>query len=161
MPNLIHSLILVLLLTPLAAQHGGPGKGPGRSLGGPEGGPDRRFDDESFAERRVHDLIRRFDLTEAQRRQALTIFTEADRNAEPLEDRLEQARRTLRDASRRNANNAEIDQLASVVGTLTGQLEAINAKADTAFHNTLTDKQREEFQRGPRGRKGPPPPPRK
>ena len=157
MPNPIYSLILVLLLMPLAAQHGGPGKGPGR----PDGGPDRRFDDESFAERRVHDLTRRFDLTEAQRRQALAIFTEADRNAEPLEDRLEQARRMLRDASRRNANNTEIDQLASVVGTLTGQLEAMNAKADTAFHNTLTDKQREEFQRGPRGRKGPPPPPRK
>ena len=147
----IHSLILVLLLTPLAAQHGGP---PGR-------GPDHHREDESFAERRVQDLTRRFDLTEAQRRQALTIFTEADRSAEPFEDRLEQARRQLRDATKRNASNAEIDQLAAVVGTLTGQLEAINAKADTAFHNTLTDKQREELQRGPRGRRGPPPPPRK
>ena len=126
--------------------------------GQPPGG--RHHDDESFAERRVHDLTRRFDLTESQRRQALTIFTEADRTAEPLEDRIEQARRNLRDATRRNATPAEIDQLAAIIGTLAGQLEAINAKADTAFHNTLTDKQREEFQRGPRGRKGPPRPPK-
>ena len=113
---------------------------------------------ETFAERRVHDLTRRFDLTEAQRTQALTLFTEADKEAEPLEERLEQAHRALRDATRRNATSSEIDQLAAAVGTLTGQLAAINAKADTAFHNTLTPKQREGFQRGPRGRKGPPPP---
>ncbi len=128
-------------------------------LEGQHRGPDRHGD-ESFAERRVHDLSRRFELSEDQRRQALVIFTEADRAAEPLEERIEQARRNLRDATRRNATNAEIDQLAAVVGNLAGQLEAINAKADTAFHNTLTDKQREEFQRGPRGRKGPQRPPR-
>ena len=139
----MRTLILTTFLAtlPLLAQPRGP-----------------RHHEESFAESRVHDLTRRFDLTEAQRRQALTIFNEADRNAEPLEDRLDQARRALRDATRRNATHAEIDQLASVVGTLTGQLEAINAKADHAFHNTLTDKQREELQRMPRGRRGPPPP---
>ena len=126
--------------------------------GQPRGG--RHHDDESFAERRVHDFTRRFDLTESQRRQALAIFAEADRIAEPLEDRLGQAHRNLREATLRNATHAEIDQLASVVGTLAGQLEAINAKADTAFHNTLTSKQREEFHRGPRGRKGPPRPPK-
>ncbi len=120
----------------------------------------RHHDDESFAERRVHDLTRRFDLTESQRRQALTIFTDADRSAEPLEDRLEQARRNLREATHRNANHAEIDQLAAVIGNLIGQLESINAKADTAFHNTLSDKQREVLPRGPKGRKGPPRPPR-
>ncbi len=120
----------------------------------------RHHDDESFAERRVHDLTRRFDLNESQRRQALTIFTEADRSAEPLEDRLEQARRNLREATQRNASHAEIDQLAAVIGNLIGQLESINAKADTAFHNTLTDKQREVFPRGHKGRKGPPRPPR-
>ncbi len=141
MRTLIFFFSLVLLLN-------------GQSRGG------RHHDDESFAERRVHDLTRRFDLADSQRNQALTIFAEADRIAQPLEDRLEQAHRNLRDATRRNATHAEIDQLASILGTLAGQLEAINAKADTAFHNTLTDKQREEFQRGPRGRKGPPRPPR-
>jgi Spy/CpxP family protein refolding chaperone len=117
-----------------------------------------RHPHETFAGHRVQDLTRRFELTETQRTQALAIFTDADKEAEPLEERLEQAHRDLRDATRRNATSSEIDQLANAVGTLTGQLAAINAKADTAFHNTLTPKQRESFQRGPRGRRGPPPP---
>ncbi|MBM3761322.1 MAG: periplasmic heavy metal sensor [Acidobacteria bacterium] len=121
------------------------------------GGPGGHRPEGSFAEHRVQDLSRRLDLTESQRTQALAIFTAADRESEPLEDRLEQAHRALRDATRRNASGSEIDQLAQTIGTLTGQLAAINAKADTAFHNTLTNKQREQFPRGPRGRKGPPP----
>lgn len=133
-----------LLATAGLAQHRGP----------------RHFEGESFAERRVHDMTRRVELTEQQRTQALAIFKDADREAGPLEDKLEQAERALREATRRNASSSEIDQLATTVGTLTGQLAAINAKADTAFHNTLTPKQRESIQRGPRGRKGPPPPPR-
>lgn len=144
-------ILLLSFALLLNAQHRpGPG-GPG----GPPRGP---RPDDSFAEHRVQDLARRFELTESQRTQALEIFSQADRESEPLEDRLEQAHRALRDATRRNASNSEIDQLAQTVGTLTGQLAAINAKADTAFHNTLTTKQRELFSRGPRGRKGPPPP---
>jgi Spy/CpxP family protein refolding chaperone len=148
----VRTLLLSFALL-LNAQHrpSGPG-GPG-GLGGPGG----HRPDGSFAEHRVHDLARRFDLTESQRAQALAIFSAADRESEPLEDRLEQAHRALRDATRRGASNSEIDQLAQTVGTLTGQLAAINAKADTAFHNTLTTRQREQLPRGPRGRKGPPP----
>lgn len=143
MHNLLQFSRLAIFLTlPLLAQ--------------PRGG--HRMEYESFAERRVNDMTRRFELTESQRTQALAIFRDADREAEPLEDRLEQAHRALREATRRNATNAEIDQLSSAVGIITGQLTAINAKADTAFHNTLTNKQREALQRGPRGRKGPPPP---
>lgn len=141
MRTLLNLLSLVLLLTPLFAQRHGD-----------------HHPHESFAERRVMEYTRRYELTESQRAQALTIFKDSDREAEPLEDRLEQAHRALRDATRRSASNAELDQLAATVGNLTGQLAAINAKADTAFFNTLTAKQREATQRGPRGHKGPPPP---
>jgi Spy/CpxP family protein refolding chaperone len=139
--TLIHLLTHALLAAALFAQ--------------PRG---ERRHHETFAEHRVHDLTRRFELTDAQRTQALALFTDADKEAEPLEERLEQAHRDLRDATRRNATSSEIDQLATSVGTLTGQLAAINAKAETAFYNTLTPKQRESLQRGPRGRRGPPPP---
>lgn len=116
--------------------------------------------EESFAESRVNDLARRFELTDAQRRQALVLFNEADRNSEPVEDRVDQARRDLRAAVLRNAPPAELDQIAARLGEAIGQLEAIDAKAHAAFYNTLTEKQRELIPRAMRGRRGPPPPPR-
>jgi hypothetical protein len=114
--------------------------------------------DESFAERRVYDLARRFELSDAQRRQTLVIFNEADRNAEPIEDRIEKTRRELRDAAIRNASSAEIDQIAARLGEAIGQLEAIEARALAAFYSTLSDKQRELIPRSTRGHRGPPPP---
>lgn len=144
--NLNPLAVAVLLALPLAAQPF------------PGGGWPPRPPHESFAEHKAADYARRFELTDSQRDQALQIFQNADRDAKPVEDRLEQAQRALREATRRNASPAEIDQLAAAFGTLVGQLEAINAKADMAFFNTLTAKQREIAPRGPRGFKGPPPP---
>lgn len=143
-------LLLLTVLLPLTAQpprddHKNGRKGDRRN--------DRR-EDESWAERRVGDLSHRFDLSDTQRTQAIAIFTAADQAAEPLEDKLEQARRKLREATRRNANVSELEQLAAPLGLLLGQLELIEAKAETAFHNTLTPKQREDARR-------PPPPPRR
>ena len=143
-------LLLLALLLPLAAQPPRDDHKDGRK-------GDRKNDhreDESWAERRVRDLSHRFDLSDTQRSQALAIFSAADQAAEPLEDKLEQARRRLREATRRNANLAELEQLAATLGPLLGQLELIEAKAETAFHNTLTPKQREDTRR-------PPPPPRR
>lgn len=117
---------------------------------------------QSFAERRVDDMSRRFELSEAQRAQALQIFKEADREAEPVEEKLEQANRALRDAVRRSASAEEIDKLAATVGIYYGQLAAINARAEAAFNGTLTPRQRESFERFmPRGgmRRGMPPSP--
>lgn len=117
---------------------------------------------QSFAERRVDDMSRRFELSDAQRTQALTIFKDADREAEPVEEKLEQANRALRDAVRRSASAEEIEKLAASVGIYYGQLAAINARAEAAFNGSLTPKQREAFERMmPRGgmRRGMPPPP--
>lgn len=143
----ISKLLLSLLLLAAVA--------PSQRHGGPPPPPPKRG---SFAEWRVQDFTRRFELSDSQRDQALGIFREADKEAQPLEVKLEQANRALREATRRNASHSEIDQLAATVGTLTGQLAAINAKAETAFYNTLSSKQREAIPRGPRGFKGPPPP---
>ncbi len=150
------ALLLIALLLPLVAQRPRDdhkdGKKGDRKDDRKRGRIDDSHEDESFAERRVRDLTRRFNLTEAQRSQALSIFTAADSAAEPLEDKLDQARRKLRDATRRGATVAELEQLAAPIGPLVGQLELTEAKADAAFHATLTAKQREDLRR-------PPPPP--
>jgi Spy/CpxP family protein refolding chaperone len=116
----------------------------------------RAHDDQTWAERRTQFLAVRLNLTDAQKQQALTLYTAADQNSRALEDKLSQARRALRDATRRNAPYTEIDQLATTVGVLFGQLEAIQAKADTAVYNMLSAEQRQKMGRGYGGRGGPP-----
>jgi Spy/CpxP family protein refolding chaperone len=116
----------------------------------------RAHDDQTWAERRTQFLVARLNLTDAQKQQVLALYTSADQNSQALEDKLSQARRALRDASKRNAPYTEIDQLAGTVGGLVGQLEAIQAKADTSVYNTLTAEQRQKIDRGYGGRGGPP-----
>lgn len=131
---------------------------PGRGPGGP-GGPDGFHPhvtgggaEQSWAERRVQFFASRASLTDAQKQQALSIFTASDQSSEPLDERLSAARKALRDASRRAATAGEIDQLAATVGTLTGQLAAIQAKADASFFALLTSDQREKMDQRPASR---------
>ncbi len=105
-------------------------------------------DGQSWAERRTQFLAMRLSLTDSQKQQVLTLFTASDQNSEALETKLSQARKNLRDASRRNAPYSEIDQLATSVGFLFGQVEAIKAKADAAVYNILTAEQRQKMERG-------------
>jgi len=109
--------------------------------------------EETWAQRRTRELAHRLELTDAQRQQALALFTAADKSSEPIDEKLAQARRLLREATRKNTPDAEIDKLSSTIGTLTGQLEAIQAKTGAAFYRLLTAEQREKLDRRP----GPPP----
>lgn len=108
----------------------------------------RGADGQSWAERRTQFLAVRLSLTDAQKQQVLTLFTASDENSESLETKLFQARRSLRDASRRNAPYSEIEQLATTVGLLFGQVEAIKAKTDAVVYNMLTPDQRQKMDRG-------------
>ena len=114
----------------------------------------RGHDDHTWAERRTQFLANRLNLADAQKQQVLSLYTVADQNSEPLENKLAQARRALRDATRRNAPYSEIDQLAATVGLLFGQVEAIQAKSDTAVYNTLNAEQRQKMDRGYGGGRG-------
>jgi len=116
----------------------------------------RGHDDRTWAERKTQFLTNRLGLTESQKQQVLTLYSSVDQNSESLENKLVQARRALRDATRRNAPYTEIDQLAATMGTLFGQVEAIQAKADTAVYNTLTAEQRQKLDRGYFGGRGGP-----
>jgi Spy/CpxP family protein refolding chaperone len=109
---------------------------------------ERGHNDQTWAERRTQFLASRLNLTDTQKQQVLSLYTATDQNSEALENKLAQARRSLREATRRNAPDTEIDQLAATIGFLFGQLEAIQAKADTAVYNTLTAEQRQKMDRG-------------
>ena len=67
----------------------------------------------------------------------------------------ETARASLKDASKSNST-ANIDSLSTQIGTLTGQLTAIQSKADAAFYALLTADQKTRYDavgsgRGPGG----------
>jgi hypothetical protein len=55
------------------------------------------------------------------------------------------------DEAVRTNNPASIDQLAITAGTLSGQLMAVQRKADAAFYQILTAEQKEKFDSMPRG----------
>ncbi|MEO8128280.1 MAG: Spy/CpxP family protein refolding chaperone [Bryobacteraceae bacterium] len=114
----------------------------------------RGRDDQSWVERKTQFLANRLTLSDSQKQQVLSLFTASDQNTESLETKLLQARRALRDATRRNAPDNEIDQLAGTVGFLFGQVEAVKAKADTAVYNLLTAEQRQKMDRGYGGGRG-------
>jgi Spy/CpxP family protein refolding chaperone len=106
---------------------------------------------ETPAERKTKMLTERLSLSAEQKEKALALFAAADKDSDPIDDELSDARRQLRDATRRGAPDSEIEQLASRIGTLLGRKEAIQAKADTAFHGLLTPEQRDKLDR----RRGP------
>jgi Spy/CpxP family protein refolding chaperone len=102
-------------------------------------------------------------LTTAQAAQATTIFTNAATASTPLHTTLATDRDSLQTAIKGNAT-ATIDQLATAIGSLEGQLLSIHSKANAAFYAILTADQQAKFDQlgghgfgGPGGPGGPPP----
>ncbi len=79
-------------------------------------------------------------LTTAQASQATTIFTNAQTAITPLQTSLSGYRTSLQAAVKTNST-AIIDQLSASIGTATGQISAIQNKADAAFYASLTTAQ--------------------
>jgi Spy/CpxP family protein refolding chaperone len=84
-------------------------------------------------------------LTDAQKQQAQTIFNAADSAAETARGQLASARQSLQTAIKANASESELDRLSAAVGTIEGQLLAINAKASAKFYALLTAEQRAKY----------------
>jgi Spy/CpxP family protein refolding chaperone len=101
---------------------------------------------------RVDMLAQRLGLTDAQKAQATTIFTNAATAETTVQTSMRTARTALSDAVKANNSNA-IDQAATTIGTLTGQMASIQGKADAAFYAILTPDQQSKFDttRGPGG----------
>ena len=132
------------------AQGPGPG-GPGH---GPGGTPP---DPQAAIEMRVNFLTAALSLTDAQKAQATTIFTDAFNAGQTAHTNLQTARQSLAAAVKKN-DTAAIDQIAAAIGTLDAQLTAINAKADAAFYAILTPDQQAKYDSMPHGGPGGPGP---
>ena len=102
---------------------------------------------------RVDHLATLLTLTDGQKAQATSIFTDAFTSSQTIQTNLRTARESLPAAVKAN-NPTSIDQLATTIGSLTGQLTAIQSKADAAFYNLLTVDQRTKYDSLPHGGPG-------
>ena len=107
------------------------------------------------AQRRVDHLATALSLTDAQKTQAVAIYTDAINASSSLETSMRQNRQALADAVKKNDTGA-IATLSATAGNLSGQLTAINAKADAAFYAILTADQQTKFDSMPHGGPGGP-----
>jgi hypothetical protein len=104
---------------------------------------------------RVNSLATLLDLTDAQKASATAIFTNAQAADQSIQTSLQEARQSLPDAIKKN-NFAQIDTLAVTIGTLTGQLTAIDGKAQAASYAILTADQQTKYDTLPPGGPGGP-----
>ena len=125
-------LAAALLVAPAIAQRGPRFGGPGGPMGGDP-------------EQRLSHLATLLDLTEAQKTAAQAIFDNAKTQSEPLAPAVKEAHAAVQTAVKDNKSDGDIDTLTARVGTLTGQLGAINAKSQRAFRQLLTQQQREKL----------------
>lgn len=84
-------------------------------------------------------------LTESQKQQALTIYKNLEEETRPLERKIMEQRMALREAVKNGAPEWQIDQIAGALGALTGQVVALETKADSKFYSLLTPEQREKW----------------
>ena len=118
-------------------------------------------DPQTMIERRVNFLAKMLDLTDAQKASATSIFTNAYTASQSVHTSLQTNRQSLSEAVKKN-DTAAIESLSEKIGALTGQLTAIESKADAAFYATLTADQQAKYDEMPRmgpgapgGRMGP------
>jgi Spy/CpxP family protein refolding chaperone len=99
---------------------------------------------------RVNFLANSLGLTDGQKTQATTIFTTANDGAQAARETAVNTRKTLNEAIKKN-DTAAIDQASAAIGTATGQLTAIESKAEAAFYALLTPDQQTKYDnmRGP------------
>jgi Spy/CpxP family protein refolding chaperone len=89
---------------------------------------------------KVTHLTALLTLTTAQASEATTIFTNEQTAITPLQTTLSEDWTQLEAAVKSNSTST-IDQLATSIGTITGQITAIQNKADAAFYAILTTAQ--------------------
>jgi Spy/CpxP family protein refolding chaperone len=140
------TVAMVLLATAVCAQSTGVNPGP------PSGTPP---DPQTMIQMRVSFLATLLNLTDAQKSQALTIYTNAYAAAQTLQTTLQTTRQNLTAAIKSN-NTASIDQLTGTIGSLDGQRLAISSKADAAFYALLTADQQAKYDSLPHGPGGGP-----
>jgi Spy/CpxP family protein refolding chaperone len=111
-------------------------------------------DPATMVQNHVNRLTKLLNLDASQAAQATTIFTNAATAVAPLESKLNTDWQSMRAAVKNSPGT--IDQLAAEIGSLTGQIAAIQNKADAAFYAILTADQKTKLDQsggfGGRGR---------
>jgi len=88
-------------------------------------------------------------LTSSQEEQARAIFSDEETASKPLVDQLKQAYDALTAAEKAAADNPEIEPLAANVASISGQILATDARAESQVYALLTESQREKLERMP------------
>lgn len=88
-------------------------------------------------------------LTASQQNQAKGVFDEEEEVTRALVEQLKQASDALASAEKAVASDAEIDELATDLGSISGQLVAADAKAQTKIYAQLTEAQRQKLEQFP------------
>ena len=132
-------LTAALGLTILSAQ---PGPGPRGPRGEGAGTPPTP---EQMIENRVSRLTTLLTLTPSQVTTIKALFTAEQTALTAQRTALEAAHTALREAVNTNAPEPQIDRAAAQVGTVHGQLTAIQAKTQAKFLAALTAEQREKL----------------
>ena len=88
-------------------------------------------------------------LTANQQEQAKAIFDEEEAVLKPLVDQLEQASGTLATAEKAAAPDAEIDQLARTMASISGEILAVDAKAQSKVYSQLMTEQKQKVEQLP------------
>ncbi len=112
-------------------------------------------DPQAMVRMRVELLAGRLSLTDAQKSTATTIFTAAQAASQNIQTALQEARKTLLGAIRNN-DITGIETQAATIGALTGQVTAIDGKAQAAFYAILTADQQAKYDSMPPGGPGGP-----
>src|SRR6476660_8160511 len=102
---------------------------------------------------RIDFLTKQLSLTDDQKTRATTIYTAAQTAAQTAQTNSVTTRQALSAAVTKN-DIAAIDQLSATLGTVQGQVTAINSKADAAFYAILTAEQQALFDTVGRGGPG-------
>ena len=88
-------------------------------------------------------------LTANQQEQAKAMFDEEEAILKPLVELLEQASDTLASAEKAAAPDAEIDQLARNMASISGEVLAVDAKAQSRIYSQLTAEQKQKVEQLP------------
>jgi len=98
---------------------------------------------------RVAMLTAMLSLNASQHANAKTIFNDEDTVSKPLLEQLKQSSDALLSAQKTAAPDAEIDQLARDVAGISGEILAIDAKAQSKIYSQLSADQKQKLEQLP------------
>jgi Spy/CpxP family protein refolding chaperone len=98
---------------------------------------------------RVAALTMMLSLDASQQASAKAIFGEEDTFTKPLDEQLKQASDALLSGQKAAAPDAEIDQLAKNMASISGEILAIDAKAQSKVYSLLSTDQKQKLEQLP------------